>query len=63
MPPQMPVSFCFLTMAWTALEASSAARAVSMVSGAALPAGARLAKVRYRIDSPPWARSQPIGIR
>ena len=63
LPPQVPVSFCFLAIAWTALDPSRAARAVSIVSGAIVPWGASSAKVRYRMDSPPCARSQPIGIR
>lgn len=39
--PQTPVSFCFLTTAWDALESGIAAWAASVVSGGAYPSGAR----------------------
>ncbi len=63
LPPQVPVSFCFLMTACVALPASMAVRACASVSAAMVPVGASSAKVRYRMVSPPCASSQPTGIR
>ena len=62
-PPQVPVSFCFLTTARAVLDSDTARWAASRASGVAYPAGASSVSVRYRIEAPAFSSSQVSGIR
>jgi hypothetical protein len=46
LPPQTPVSFCFLATASAVLDSTTAVRAAAMVSGEAYPAGASSVRAR-----------------
>lgn len=63
LPPQTPVSFCFLTTPSAALDSATATWAAAIVSGEAYPAGASSVSVRNRMDGPAFSRSQVSGIR